>query len=260
MTDLLDRIRIVLGTPSHPGNIGASARAMQTMGLSRLVLVTPQRFPHPDVDALAAGATSVLAGARIETTLDAALSGAVLAIGFSARPREFAGDVRPVRRAAAEALRYAAQGDVALVFGNEMSGLSNSELALCQIVATIPSNPEFASLNLAAAVQIAAYELRVAASGGAVWRAPAFKPATQEEIAQLFAHGERALIALNFLRPSHPKRLLPRLRRLFARARLEKEEVNILRGILARIEERLGHVRRQGAQPRNLRADDEVNT
>jgi tRNA/rRNA methyltransferase len=168
MTALLDRIRIVLCAPSHPGNIGASARAMQTMGLSRLVLVEPQRFPHPDVDALAAGATSVLAGVRVETSLDAALAGAVLAIGLSARPREFAGDVRPVRAAVAEALRYAADGDVALVFGNEMSGLSNSELGLCQIVATIPSNPEFASLNLAAAVQIAAYELRVAASGGTV--------------------------------------------------------------------------------------------
>ena len=136
------------------------------------------------------------------------------------------------------------RGDVALVFGNEMSGLSNAELARCQIVATIPSNPDFASLNLAAAVQVAAYELRVAACGDAVWSAPAFEPATQDEIAQLFAHGERALIALNFLRPAQPKRLLPRLRRLFARARLEKEEVNILRGIVARIEERLGRADR----------------
>ena len=148
-----------------------------------------------------------------------------------------------VRDAAAEALRYAAAGDVALVFGNEMSGLSNTELARCQIVATIPSTPEFASLNLAAAVQIAAYEIHVAACGDTVWRAPAFEPATQDEIAQLFAHGERALIAIDFLRPAQPKRLLPRLRRLFARARLEKEEVNILRGIVARIEERLGRDR-----------------
>lgn len=244
MTALLDRIRIVLCAPSHPGNIGATARAMQTMALSRLVLVSPQRFPHPDADALASGATAVLAATQVVTTLDAALAGAILAIGFSARPREFAGDVRPVRAAVVEALRYAAEGDVALVFGNEMSGLSNRELALCQIVATIPSNPEFTSLNLAAAVQIAAYELHLAASDGTVWRAPAFEPATQDEIAQLFEHGERALIALNFLRPAQPKRLLPRLRRLFARARLEKEEVNILRGIVARIEERLGQAKR----------------
>lgn len=240
MTALLDRIRIVLCAPSHPGNIGAAARAMRAMGLSRLVLIAPQRFPHPEADALASGATALLDTAQVLTTLDAAIADAVLAIGFSARPREFAGAVLPVRAAAAEALRYAVAGDVALVFGSEMSGLSNAELALCQIVATIPSDPEFASLNLAAAVQIAAYELHVAAGGDAVWSAPAFEPATQDEIAQLFAHGERALIALNFLRPAQPKRLLPRLRRLFARARLEKEEVNILRGIVARIEERLG--------------------
>ena len=239
MSALLDRIRIVLCAPSHPGNIGAAARAMKTMGLSRLVLVAPQRFPHADADALAAGAALVLARAEIVATLDAALAGAVLAIGFSARPREFAAAVRSVRDAAAEALRYASAGDVALVFGSEMSGLSNAELARCQIVATIPSSPDFASLNLAAAVQIAAYEIRLAAGDGAVWSAPAFEPATQDEIARLFAHGERMLIALDFLRPLQPRRLLPRLRRLFARARLEKEEVNILRGILARIEERL---------------------
>ncbi len=243
MNVLLDRIRVVLCATSHPGNIGASARAMQAMGLSRLVLVSPQRFPHADAGALASGANAILEAARVESSLDAALAGAVMAIGFSARPREFAGEALPAREAAAQALRYAAAGDVALVFGNEMSGLSNAELATCQIVATIPSTQEFASLNLAAAVQIAAYELYVAAHGGNVWRAPAFEPATHEEIARLFAHGEQVLVALNFLRPTHPKRLLPRLRRLFARARLEKEEVNILRGIIARIEERLGERR-----------------
>ncbi|HEY7944968.1 MAG: RNA methyltransferase [Burkholderiales bacterium] len=242
--DALARIRIVLCAPSHPGNIGAAARAMRTMGLSRLTLVAPQRFPDPEADALASGANSILRAARIVSTLDAALAGAALAIGFSARPREFAGGALPVRAAAHEALRYAERGDVALVFGGEMSGLSNAELARCQLVATIPSVPEFASLNLAAAVQVAAYELCVAAAGGGVWRAPAFEPASQDEIARLFEHGERTLIALDFLRPAHPKRLLPRLRRLFSRARLEKEEVNILRGILARIDERLQRERK----------------
>lgn len=246
MPALLDRIRIVLCAPSHPGNIGAAARAMQTMGLSRLVLVAPQRFPDANADALASGATALLESAEVVATLDAALAGAVLAIGFSARPREFAGAVLPVRAAACEALRYAPAGEVALVFGTEMSGLSNAELARCGIVATIPANPEFASLNLAAAVQVAAYELYVAARGDQVWSAPAFEPASQDEIAQLFEHGERTLISLNFLRPTQPKRLLPRLRRLFARARLEKEEVNILRGILARIDERVRHGERVG--------------
>ena len=246
MTTPLDRVRIVLCATSHPGNVGATARAMLAMGLSRLVLVNPQRFPDAEADALASGATAVLRNAEVVTTLDAALDGAVLAIGFSARPREFAGAVLPVRAAAAEALRYAQAGEVALVFGHEMSGLSNDELARCQIVATIPTDPDFASLNLAAAVQVAAYELRLAAFDGTVWQAPAFEPATQDEIAQLFTHGERTLISLAFLRPAHPKRLLPRLRRLFARARLEKEEVNILRGILARIDERLGQGERGG--------------
>lgn len=244
MTSPLDRIRIVLCATSHPGNIGASARAMRTMGLSQLVLVAPQRFPDPEVDAFASGATAILGAARVVATLDAALAGASLAIGFSARRREFAGGAMPVRAAAREALAYAARGEVALVFGSEMSGLSNAELARCQMVATIPSDPACSSLNLAAAVQVAAYELRIAAEGGEVWRAPAFEPATQDEIARLFEHGERTLVALDFLRPAYPRRLLPRLRRLFARARLEKEEVNILRGILARIDERVHGARK----------------
>jgi tRNA/rRNA methyltransferase len=239
MTSPLDRIRVVLCAPTHPGNIGASARAMRTMGLSRLALVNPQRFPDAEADAMAASAGAILSAARIAASLDDALAGATLAIGFSARPREFAGAALPVRAAMQEALRYAVSGDVALVFGTEMSGLSNAELSRCQIVATIAAAPDFGSLNLAAAVQVAAYELRIAAHGDAVWTAPAFEPATQDEIERLFHQGERALIAIDFLRPARPKRLLARLRRLFARARLEKEEVNILRGILARIEERV---------------------
>ena len=212
---------------------------MRTMGVSRLVLVNPQRYPDAEADAMAAGATKVLDASRVVASLDEALAEARLAIGFSARPREFAGKVLPVRAAMEEALRYAAAGEVALVFGTEMSGLSNVELSRCQIVATIAAEPDFGSLNLAAAVQVASYELRVAAHGDEVWAAPTFEPATQEEIERLFEQGERALIALEFLRPAQPKRLLQRLRRLFARARLEKEEVNILRGILARIEERV---------------------
>jgi len=234
---LLGRFRIVLVATSHPGNIGAAARAMLTMGLTRLVLVNPKCFPDPGATAMASGATTVLDAARLVGSLDEALDGCVLTIGLSARPREFAGRVLPVRAAAEEALATAAHGDVGIVFGNEMSGLSNSELARCGLVATIPANAAYGSLNLAAAVQVAAYELRVAAAGDAVWRAPRFAPATHDEVEGLFAHGERALTAMRFLNPERPKRLLPRLRRLFARAGLEKEEVNILRGILARIDE-----------------------
>jgi tRNA/rRNA methyltransferase len=233
----LDRIRIVLMAPSHPGNIGASARAMLTMGLGRLVLVAPRRFPDPEAVALASGATVVLDAAQTVASLDAALAGCVLAIGLTARPREFAGRVRPMRDAAREAVAHASHGDVALVFGSEMSGLSNAELARCGVVATIASNDDYRSLNLAAAVQVAAYELRIAATGGEVWRAPRFLPAAADEIEALYAHGTSTLAAMRFLDPRTPRRLLPRLRRLFARAGLEKEEVNILRGILARIDQ-----------------------
>jgi tRNA/rRNA methyltransferase len=201
------------------------------------VLVNPRRFPDPDAVALASGATSVLDAARVVATLDEALENCVLAIGLSARPREFAGRVLPVRAAAAEAVASATHGDVALVFGAEMSGLSNDELARCAIVATIPANEGYGSLNVAAAVQVVAYELRVAATGDTVWQAPRFAPATADEIEGLYVHATRTLAAMRFLNPERPKRLLPRLRRLFARARLEKEEVNILRGILARIDE-----------------------
>jgi len=242
--DPLARMRVVLVRTSHPGNIGATARAMLTMGLDRLVLVAPRCFPDPAADARASGATAVLAQTTVVDSLDVALAGAVLTIGLSARPREFAGQVLPVRAAAERAVAVAPHGDVALVFGTEMSGLSNDELARCAVVATIPANAGYASLNLAAAVQVAAYELRVAAGRGAVWTAPRFAPASHDEIEGLHAHAARTLAALRFLDPAMPKRLMPRLRRLFARAGLEREEVNILRGILARIDDLVDRARR----------------
>jgi len=236
----LDRVRIVLMAPSHPGNIGAAARAMLTMGLRRLVLVAPRRFPDPEAVALASGATSVLDAAQVVASLDAALHGCVLAVGLTARPREFAGRVMTIRDAARDAVAQALRGEVAFVLGSEMSGLSNAELARCGVVATIAANDDYRSLNLAAAVQVAAYELRVAATGGDVWRAPRFAPAASEEIEALYAHGASTLAAMRFLDPRMPRRLMPRLRRLFARAGLEREEVSILRGILARIDQVLG--------------------
>jgi tRNA/rRNA methyltransferase len=233
----LARIRVVLVRTTHPGNIGATARAMWTMGLRQLVLVMPERFPDPEATALATGAVEVLARARIDTTLHDALAGCALAVGLSARPRAFAGRVLPIREAAREIVERATDGDVALVFGTEMSGLSNAELAQCGTAATIPANPEYPSLNLAAAVQVAAYEVRIAAGEHRVWAAPQFRSATHDEIEALHAHARRTLTALRFLNPAQPKRLLPRLRRLFGRAQLEREEVNILRGILARVDQ-----------------------
>jgi TrmH family RNA methyltransferase len=234
-------LHVVLVRTSLPANIGAAARAMLTMGLTRLVLVAPKAFPHPDATALAAGATSVLDRARVVSTLDEALADASLSIGLSARPRKFAGEVLAVREAAAQAIAVAQEREVALVFGTEMSGLSNDELSRCSTVATIAANPEYASLNLAAAVQIVAWEMRMVAQGGNVWRAQRFAPATHDDVEALYAHATRTLAAMRFYDPQRPRRLLPRLRRLFARTTLEREEVNILRGILARIDEVCAH-------------------
>jgi tRNA/rRNA methyltransferase len=232
----LAKVRIVLSRTSHPGNIGAAARAAYTMGIDALVLVAPRRFPDPEATARATGAEGVLANATVFESLDDALADCAWTVGLSARPRELAGRVVPIRAAAGEAIARSREGPVALVFGSEMSGLSNDELARCRAVATIPANPAYTSLNLAAAVQVAAYELRMAAVGQDVWQAPRFEPATHAAIEGLHAHAERTLAAMRFLDPAMPRRLMPRLRRLFARAGLEHEEVNILRGILARID------------------------
>ena len=234
----LDRVRVVLVAPSHPGNVGASARAMLAMGLSRLALVAPSRFPDHEATRRATGATAVLDAARIVDSLDDALEGVSCSVGYTSRPREFAGVVVSARDAAALAIASARAGrESALVFGTEMSGLSNDDLARCTVVATIPTNPAFASLNLAAAVQVAVYEARVASQGDAAWQAPRFAPATHDEIERLHEHAERTFVAMRFLHPEMPRRLMPRLRRLFARAGLEKEEVSILRGILARVDQ-----------------------
>ncbi|MCC6868022.1 MAG: RNA methyltransferase [Burkholderiales bacterium] len=242
----LSRLRVVLVHTTHPGNIGAAARAMLTMGIERLVLVQPAHFPHPGAVARAAGATRILDTARVVTSLSEALTGCALTVGLSGRPRAFAGRVLGVREAMGEAITAAARGDVALVFGTEMSGLTNAELAQCGIAAAIPANPSYASLNLAAAVQVVAYEARLAAGADAVWQAQRFAPASHDEVAALYAHAARTLTALRFLDPQRPRLLMPRLRRLFGRAGLEHEEVNILRGILARIDGLVARIGRGG--------------
>jgi len=246
----LAHIRTVLVHTSHPGNIGAAARALWTMGLDRLTLVAPRHFPDAEATARATGAEAVLAQAQVVGTLDEALAGCAWTVGLSARPREFAGQVLSLRDAAAAVVSHAREAPVAVVFGTEMSGLSNDELARCACVATIPANPAYASLNLAAAVQVTAYELRMACGETAVWRAPRFVPAAHDEIEGLYAHAQRTLTALRFFDPAAPRRLMPRLRRLFARAGLEREEVNILRGILARVDDLLARNDRDARGPR----------
>jgi len=230
--DPLASIRVVLVGTTHPGNIGAAARAMKTMGLARLVLVAPRAFPDPEADARASGAADVLGQARVCATLDEALAGARLAIGLSARRRGLSLPEIEVRAAAGLALEEARSGDVALVFGTESVGLSNDEVLKCQRLAWIPTGVSYASLNLAAAVQVAAYELRMAAAVASTRPAAALDAASLEEVEGFYAHLERNLVESGFLDPAQPKRLMERLRRLFGRARLEREEVSILRGVL----------------------------
>ncbi|MBI2311079.1 MAG: RNA methyltransferase [Betaproteobacteria bacterium] len=232
----LANVRVVLSRPSHPGNIGAAARAMKTMGLDSLYLVNPRRFPDAEADARASGAIDVLARARVHASLDEALAGTVLAAALTSRSRDLPHPIMDARAAAAELLRYAANHPVALVFGSETAGLTIEEASRCQLLVHVPANPEYASLNLAAAVQVMAYELRVAASEPGGLRALEYEPAEFEDVELFFEHLERVMVKTGFLDPQQPKRLMQRLRRLFARTRLEKEEVNILRGILRALE------------------------
>nr|WP_254214297.1 RNA methyltransferase [Burkholderia multivorans] len=235
--------RFVLVEPSHPGNVGAAARALKTMGFSRLVLVAP-RVPHvqsdPEAVAMASGADDVLASAHVVSTLGEALSGVHWSIALTARAREYGPPRLAPRAAAAHACTQVERGDIALVFGNERTGLANEHVEQCSAVAHIPANPAYSSLNLAQAVQVLAYELRVAFLEQT--SEPAQQPAADtgtlaqsDEIERMYLHLENALIALDFLDPRNPKKLMPRLRRLFARTGLEREEVNILRGIAKHI-------------------------
>ena len=231
-SEILQRIAVVLSRPSHPGNIGAAARAMKTMGFDDLALVTPRHFPDPDATAMAAGAADLLARARVYTALDAALADRVLAVGFSARGRDLSHPAQSLREAAPEIIAAASRGAVALVFGNETSGLSNEELSRCQRLVSVPANPGYSSLNLAAAVQVACYELATCAGA---FTAPAAKPgetATRADVEGLFAQLERSALAAGFLDADQPGRFMERMRRLFARAGLEREEVKLLRGLM----------------------------
>jgi tRNA/rRNA methyltransferase len=234
--------RFVLVEPSHPGNVGAAARALKTMGFSRLVLVAP-RVPNvrtdPDALAMASGADDVLAAAHVVPTLADALNGVHWSVALSARAREWGPPALAPRAVASRARALADGGDIAFVFGNERAGLSNADVERCSALVHIPANPAYSSLNLAQAVQVLAYEMRLALMGsgddGADAPDTASSLASNDEIERMFMHLENALIALAFLDPANPKKLMSRLRRLFARAGLEREEVNIVRGIAKHI-------------------------
>lgn len=239
-TPLFDRLRFVLVETSRPGNIGAAARAMKTMGFTELVLVNPKidrAQEHEEAVAFASGALDVLQNARLVGSLDEALSGCNFVAALSARLREFSPPLRSPRELATQ-LADNEMLHAALVFGNERFGLSNESVEKCNVLLNIPANPNYSSLNLAQAVQVLSYECRVACLGDG--RAPTNigfqgELAGAEQIEGMFAHLESALVKIDFLDPDNPKKLMPRLRRLFSRASLETEEVNILRGIANQI-------------------------
>lgn len=230
-------LRIVLVETSHPGNIGAAARAMKTMCLSRLVLVNPVEFPHPDASARASGAVDVLERAEVVKTLDEALAGCALIAGTSARQRGLGPPVLSPRECMQRLHAEAATGqEVALLFGRERTGLTNDELARCHILVNIPSNPDYSSLNLAAAVQVLGYESMLARGAVPAAGESDELPATAEEMEKLYGHIESAALETGFLDPANPKHLMRRIRRLFNRARPDQNEVHILRGLLSALQ------------------------
>ena len=234
-------IRIILVGTTHPGNIGAVARAMKNMGQSDLVLVDPRYFPHEDATARASGADDILANARVVGTLDEALADCVYVAGASARARTIDWPSMAPRECAERLHRESRNGRAAVVFGPEKSGLTNEDLDRCHTLLTIPTEPGFSSLNLAMAVQILTYELRTAAideqAGAPAPEVAADVPlASGEELEYFYAHLEQVLTVSGFLDPANPRVLMRRLRRLFLRAEPDKNEINILRGILASLD------------------------
>jgi tRNA (cytidine32/uridine32-2'-O)-methyltransferase len=235
---MLDRTRIVLVNTSHPGNIGSAARAMKTMGLKELYLVDPYSFPHEKAIEMAVSADDILEKAIVVKTLEEAIADCTLVIGTSARSRTIPWPMVSPREMAAKIKVEAPNSKTAIIFGREHSGLTNEELQLCHAHVQIPADPDYSSLNLAAAVQVIAYELRIAhLEGGINQEEWDFRLATSHEMDLYFEHLEKVSIELDFLKPSAPRKLMTRLRRLYLRARPDVMEMNILRGMLTAIQE-----------------------
>lgn len=246
MSSSFDRVRFVLVAPSHPGNIGAAARALKTMGFARLTVVRPKHADYrtqPDAIALATGAADVLAASASHAVLADALEGVRLAYAMTGYDREFGPPLADLRSCAAEAsARVTGSGDeVAFVFGTERSGLENDDVERCQRCCAIPADAAFASLNLAQAVQVAAYECRLALSGASQVApeqrrfAADDRPAPVEALERFYVHLEQALTIVGAHDPAEPKRLMQRLRRLFNRAHPTQTEIDLLRGVTAAI-------------------------
>ena len=231
----LDLIKIVLVATSHPGNIGATARAMKTMGLQHLCLVAPKTFPHPDAQALASGAEDVLLNAMIYPSLEAAVADCQYVYGTTARPRDLTWPML-TPSAMATSIKQQLPAKIAIVFGRERTGLSNDELWLCQAGVMIPTSSAYRSLNLSQAVQIIAYELFKALGEADMVAMNMDEPVVnQAAMNQFYQHLTDVLIAIEFMQANEPKRLMPKLKRLFNRVPIYAADMNILRGILTQI-------------------------
>lgn len=245
---MLSNIRFVLVNTSHPGNIGGVARAMKNMGITQLALVDPQNYPDSNATARASGADDVLANALVVNTLEEALADCDLVFGASARLRKLSWPQVNPREMAQQVLSQSASTKIAIVFGREHSGLTNEELERCHYLVHIPSNPDYSSLNIAAAAQVLAYEIYQ------IWQAGAETSENSEiesevslddepfadaqDMERFYEHLNETLTQIGFLQTEHPRKMMRRLRRLFNRARLDRVELNILRGILTTIQKR----------------------
>lgn len=235
-------LRVVLVETSHPGNIGAVARAMKNMGLQQLVLVRPKQFPDPEATARASGADDLLRSARVVESVEAAIGDCGLVAATTSRDRDQYFRVRDVREGAAQLVTQARTGPVALLFGNERTGLTNDELALAHLLLRIPANPEYASLNLAMAVQLVAYETWRARGAQYVQPPPAMALASAAEMERLFTHLQQVMDEVGFRdRTPGGTSLMNRIRRFMHRAELDQNEVNILRGILTAVQQKRRH-------------------
>lgn len=247
---MLDQVRIVMVETSHPGNIGAAARAMKTMGLSDLRLVRPAQFPDVEATARASGAAELLTGARVHDSLDDAVGDATLVVGTSARQRRIPWPSLNPRELAELVAQRGDAERVAVLFGREDRGLTNDELRRCHYHVEIPANPDYGVLNVASAVQLVGYELRMGLVPQAQpapaqrnsyllelppqeWDAP---PASSAEVEYFLAHLEQLMVASGFLDPDNPAQVMTRMRRLFLRARPDRMEISTLRGVLGRLE------------------------
>lgn len=241
MNERLDRVRMVMVNTTHPGNIGAAARAIKNMGLSSLVLVDPKEFPSPKSVWRAAGAVDVLEKVRVVSTLDEAIADCGLVIGTSARERRIPWPLLSPRECGERVWAETSSHDVAIVFGREDRGLTNEELHKCHFHVHIPANEEYSSLNIAAALQVIAYEVRMAYLTDKEGKAPHFDdwdlpPARSKDVELYFAHLEETLGKLGFFDPKNPRQTMTRLRRLFNRVRMDQMELSILRGVLTSIQ------------------------